>query len=76
MSNPNSKEDFFIPINEHPLTPERLFKHRDSETEPIIIPTENKNRSVSAPTIPKNIDGVIEKKENTSLRKTFNDMLL
>jgi hypothetical protein len=64
MSNPNSKEEYFIPINDqdNPLTPERLFKHRDSETEPIIIPTENKNRSVSAPTIPKNIDGVIEKK--------------
>ena len=64
MSNPNSKEEYFIPINEqdNPLTPERLFKHRDSETEPIIIPTENKNRSVSAPTIPRNIDGVIEKK--------------
>jgi len=64
MSNPNSKEEeYFIPIKEeddakHHLTPERLFKHRDSETEPIIIPTKNKNRSLSAPTIPANVHGI------------------
>ena len=65
MSNPNSKEEFFIPItNDKTRTPERLYrnKRRDSETEPIIIPTKNKNRSLSAPTIPPNIDGVIEPK--------------
>ena len=60
MSNSNSKEEeYFIPINKNknPLTPERLY----GETEPIIIPTENINRSVSAPTIPADIDGVREK---------------
>tara|TARA_Y100000022_G_scaffold127596_1_gene110600 strand:- start:5799 stop:6680 length:882 start_codon:yes stop_codon:yes gene_type:complete len=70
MSNPNSKEEeFFIPIKKHPLTPERLFKHRDSETEPIIIPTKNKNRSLSAPTIPENVRGIIATKKKYESEK-------
>ena len=62
MSKPISKEEeFFIPIiDDKPLTPERLPKN--SNTKPIIIPTANRNRSLSAPTIPDNIDGVIEPK--------------
>ena len=70
MSNPNLKEEeFFIPIKKHPLTPERLFKHRDSETEPIIIPTKNKNRSLSAPTIPANVRGIIATKKKYESEK-------
>tara|TARA_Y100000992_G_scaffold298162_1_gene262887 strand:- start:2703 stop:3578 length:876 start_codon:yes stop_codon:yes gene_type:complete len=61
MSNFNSKEEFFIPIkDDKALTPERLPKN--SNTKPIIIPTANIKRSKSAPTIPDNIDGVIESK--------------
>tara|TARA_B100000927_G_C16474482_1_gene472837 strand:- start:1056 stop:2717 length:1662 start_codon:yes stop_codon:yes gene_type:complete len=68
MSNPNSKEEeYFIPINKNknPLTPEKLY----GETEPIIIPTKNKNRSVSAPTIPSNVYGIKAKKKEYESEK-------
>lgn len=65
MSNQNLKEYFIHITNNKTLTLERLF----GETEPIIIPTENKNRSVSAPTIPKNIDGVKQEKRKDESEK-------
>jgi hypothetical protein len=89
MSNPNSKEEYFIPIKEENdakrlLTPERLFRHKKnnktkpiiSPTEPIIIPTENEKRAVSAPTIPANIYGVIEPKERGESEKDLQRYLI
>ena len=70
MSNPNSKEKYFIAIKDDKTrTPERLFKHRDSETKPIIIPTKNKNRSLSAPTMPENVRGIIATKKKYESEK-------